>query len=143
MQFGPQPAVGELIQQQLQQQLGLVLGFQRHLGASIVNTRIFSRNRRNVHVLTPLQKYTEGNGHDLALTICDYVALPVAAQAYQLNAAIGDVPNQWIPRLHAYTHLYILRLVIFYNDDLGIEAGDNLDVRKEKVHSWLIDELWH
>jgi hypothetical protein len=66
LQFGLQPAVGESIQQQLQQvqqQLGLVLEFQRHLGASIANTRIFSRNRRNVHVLTPLQKYVSFSSH--------------------------------------------------------------------------------
>ena len=32
-----------------------------------------------------------------------------------------------------YTHATILRLVIFYNDDFGIVAGDPVEVRREKL----------
>ncbi|KAF8495119.1 hypothetical protein F5888DRAFT_1804981 [Russula emetica] len=66
-------------------------------------------------------KYTDGDGHDLALAICGHAALPAAAQMYQPNAAVGD-------------------LVIFYNDDLKIDAGDILEIRKHKVRTWMTHE---
>jgi len=56
-----------------------------------------------------------------------------------MNAAaaspVGAVPP-WHFNSNNYTHAAILRLVIFYNDDFGIVAGDLLDVRKEKLRSF-------
>jgi hypothetical protein len=75
----------------------------------------------------------------LALAICGHAALPAAAQNFQPNAAVGDVPNPWNPNIDAYQHLDILQLIIFYNDDFGIIAGDPITTRRSKVRTWLID----
>jgi hypothetical protein len=64
---------------------------------------------------------------------------PLAAQDFQPNAAVGDVPNPWNPQIDAYQHLDILRLVIFYNDDFGIVAGDPVHVRRQQVRTWLVE----
>jgi hypothetical protein len=77
----------------------------------------------------------------LALAICGRAALPAAAQNFEPNAAVGDVPNPWNPDLCSYQHLDILKLVIFYNDDFGIVAGDLLSVRIFKVRLWLLEKL--
>ena len=53
-----------------------------------------------------------------------------------MNAAaaspVGAVPP-WHFNSNSYTHAAILRLVIFYNDDFGIVAGDPVEVRREKL----------
>lgn len=85
---------------------------------------------------------TDGNGHHLALAICGHAALPAAAQNYQPNAAVGDVPNPWNPNLDTYQHLDILQLVIFYNDDFSIIAGDPIATRIYKVRTWLVEQEW-
>jgi hypothetical protein len=78
----------------------------------------------------------EGNGHDLALAICGQVALPDCHP----NAAIGDVPAPWNSNIEAYQLEDVFRLVIFYNDDFGINAGDHVSVRRRKVLAWLVEE---
>jgi hypothetical protein len=76
----------------------------------------------------------------LALAICGQAALPVAAQNFQPNAAAGEVPNPWNPDIDAYQLLDILKLVIFYNDDFGIIAGDPVARRRYKVRNWLLEQ---
>ena len=46
----------------------------------------------------------------MALAVCGYAALPPAAQDYQPNAAVGDVPNPWNPNVDAYQLMDVLRL---------------------------------
>jgi hypothetical protein len=75
----------------------------------------------------------------LALAICGHAAL--CAQDYQPNAAAGDVPNPWNPNVNAYQFMDILRLIIFYNDDFGINAGDLVDAMRQKVRNWLVEDF--
>jgi hypothetical protein len=49
-------------------------------------------------------------------------------------------PNPWNPNVDAYQLVDILQLVIFYNDDLGINAGDLVYVMRQKVRVWLVEE---
>jgi hypothetical protein len=63
--------------------------------------------------------------------------LPAAAENYQPNANVGDLPDDWTSNIDRYRLLDILHLVIFYNDDFGIDAGDPLDLRKGKLRDWL------
>jgi hypothetical protein len=76
----------------------------------------------------------------LALAICGDAALPAAAQSFQPNAAVGDVPNPWNPEYLSYELLDILKLVIFYNDDFGIVVGDPLSDGMVKVRNWLLEQ---
>jgi hypothetical protein len=76
----------------------------------------------------------------LALAICGGAALPPAARNFQPNAAVGDVPNPWNSFLESYRLLDIFKLVIFYNDDFGIVAGDPLHARIFKVRIWLLEQ---
>jgi hypothetical protein len=73
----------------------------------------------------------------LALTINNGDALPAATANYHPNAAIGDVPNEWIPDIDEYSLVDILRLIIFYNDGFGINANDTVNAKKRKVLEWL------
>lgn len=132
--------------QGVQQEL---INLRRHLArveatmeAMNANTYILSQNRRRADP-RPRQKYTEGNGHDLALAICgpSCAALPAAVQDFQPNAAIGDVPKPWNPLIEGYEDLDILKLVIFYNDSFGIVAGDSISDRRFKVRYWLSEGI--
>lgn len=76
----------------------------------------------------------------MALAICGQGVLPTAAQNYQPNAAVGDVPNPWDRMIDGYQPLDILHLVIFYNDDFGINAGDPDNVMRFKLHAWLLEK---
>ena len=82
-----------------------------------------------------------GDSPALAIAICGQAFLPPEAHQYHPQAAIGMVPIPpfWNPRPDTYTLLYILKLVIFYNDDFCIVAGDSLPTRKEKLRVWLTE----
>jgi hypothetical protein len=69
--------------------------------------------------------------------ICGRPVLPADVQDYHPNAAIGDVLDPWDGNIDTYTLQDILRLVIFYNDDLGIDSGDTAQVRRDKLVAWL------
>lgn len=144
LEFGLQPGIGVFVQQQFINFGQQLFNFGRGLAqmeARNANTCILSHNRRYISdPLRPLQKYTDGDGHNLALTICGQAALPAAAQNFQPNAAVGDIPNPWNPNIDAYQHLDILQLVIFYNDDFGIIAGDPVATRRYKVRTWLVEQ---
>ncbi|KAF8495121.1 hypothetical protein F5888DRAFT_1804983 [Russula emetica] len=107
LDLGVQPGIGVFVQQQF-------LDFDRRLArieAMFVNE----------YPDTVAESTTHGDGHDLALAICgdSDAALPAAVQDYQPNAAVGDVPGQWDPNIEGYELVDILRLVIFYNEDIG------------------------
>ena len=36
----------------------------------------------------------------------------------------------------------ILHLVIYYNDDFGIDPGDHFPARKMIVYHWLLEMIW-
>jgi hypothetical protein len=84
---------------------------------------------------------TGGDGHARALAICGQLVLPQNLQAYQPQAETGSTPPNWNPQVIAYRDSDILRLVIFYNDDFGIVAGDTLATMREKIVSWLVEYL--
>jgi hypothetical protein len=75
----------------------------------------------------------------LAVAIHPREVLPLAAQNYHPNGAIGDVPNPWNANINAYQLVDILRLVIFYNDNLGINVQDLISDRRQKVREWLAE----
>lgn len=76
----------------------------------------------------------------MALAIHGHAGLPDAALEYQPRAAIGVVPDDWNPLIDVYQDVDILKLIIYYNDGIGIVVGDSLDVRKQKVRNWLVGE---
>jgi hypothetical protein len=76
----------------------------------------------------------------LAAGIHAHGALPPAAQNYHPNGAIGDIPDLWDANVHAYQLIDILKIVIFYNDDLGINVQDLISDRRRKVFEWLAEE---
>ena len=78
----------------------------------------------------------------LALAIYGHeAALSVDAQNFHPNAAIGDVPQGWDGHIGAYQQIHILRLVIFYNDNFGIVVNDDMPTRREKVKTWLEEQV--
>jgi hypothetical protein len=78
----------------------------------------------------------------LALAIWGQGAsLPADAQNFHPNAVIGDVPQGWDGHIAAFQHIHILRLVIFYNDDFGIVMNDKIPSRREKLRTWLLEQV--
>jgi len=71
----------------------------------------------------------------LALTICGHAALPPALKITNQMWLSVTCPNPWNPNVDAYQLVDILQLVIFYNDDLGINAGDLVYVMRQKKRS--------
>ncbi|KAH9992625.1 hypothetical protein BJV77DRAFT_1001921 [Russula vinacea] len=47
----------------------------------------------------------------------------------------------WDGHIAAYQHIHILRLVIFYNDDFGIVMNDKIPSRREKLRTWLLEQV--
>jgi hypothetical protein len=77
----------------------------------------------------------------LAHAIYGNPALPAAAQFFEPNAGIGDVPDEFNPNIDEYQDADILRLVIFYNDDFGIALADTVAIRRLKLRTWLLDQV--
>jgi hypothetical protein len=65
---------------------------------------------------------------------------PLPLKITNQNAAVGDVHHPWNPNIDAYQLADILQLVIFYNNNLGIDADDPIDVRRLKVRAWLVED---
>jgi hypothetical protein len=82
----------------------------------------------------------DGEGRELALVIHTTAFLPPEVQHYQPNARVGDVPLRWVSDIGTYTHAQILKLVVFYKDDFGINEGDLINVRRNKLRNWLTGE---
>ena len=51
-------------------------------------------------------------------------------------ARIGSTPPWFNAKIDQYEHLDCL-IIIFYNEDMGIVAGNDLPERKEAVRMWL------
>ena len=54
---------------------------------------------------------------------------------YQPNGAVGTISLNFNPNVDNYTHLDILKLIIFYNYSFGIAADDVLHERKVKMRN--------
>ena len=51
---------------------------------------------------------------------------------------VGTVPAPFNDLPSTYTHANILNLVVFYNDDFDIQAGDSITTRQDKLRLWLM-----
>ena len=54
---------------------------------------------------------------------------------------IGSVPNPFNATLEVYSHADILQMVVFYDDNFGIDPVDGLPERLIKFRQFLM-ELW-
>ena len=52
------------------------------------------------------------------------------AQVEAVPAPFNNMPS-------AYTHIDILNLVVFYNEDFDIQAEDGILTRQDKLRLWL------
>jgi hypothetical protein len=128
------------------------------------NTRIISRNtrRQSPLPLIPLQKSVSdtfltfvvfnniifqnpGYGRDTALPLIGVLS-PANRQTFHNNYPengnahpIGSVPNPFNATLEFYTHADILQMVVFYNDNFGIDPGDGLPERLIKFRQFLTE----
>jgi hypothetical protein len=80
----------------------------------------------------------DGDGHALAIQIRGQ-QLPQDLQAYQPQAAINTIPPNWNHHVIGLRTNDIYRLMIFYNVDFDIVAGDSLTEKREKVLLWLTE----
>jgi hypothetical protein len=110
------------------------------LTAASQNVIIRSMNKFEGPALNPLWKEIAGSGDALvALIAPNQVAPPpqlaqipaVGDQTGRLGAG-GIFPDD-LDILLNLTHIQVLNLVQFYNDDLGILLGDNILVRRRKL----------
>ncbi|KAG1826877.1 uncharacterized protein BJ212DRAFT_1474090 [Suillus subaureus] len=104
--------------------------------AMITNIRLANQNNmvpRDRDEYTPLQKTASGHGRSLAIQASrpEHVDLITPVAAIQV-AEVGTCPPLWSPVVDDYTMRNILHLIIFYNDDFGIQPADDIDDRKSK-----------
>jgi hypothetical protein len=83
-----------------------------------------------------------GYGKNVALALMD----PIGRQAFNAQfpangpaAAIGDTPPQFNPRVEAYRHMDILKMIVFYNQNFDIQAQDDLPERVNKFRRFLAE----
>ena len=88
---------------------------------------------------------TEGYGRGLAeqlvVTLDPQVHAGLNAMASVIGAAavVGSTPPNFNPLLESYHHLDILRMVVFYNEDFGIQPQDSLFTRNGKFCQFLTE----
>ncbi|ESK83661.1 kid repeat protein [Moniliophthora roreri MCA 2997] len=109
----------------------------------IINVKFDNIRKRQInardHVLGfyshMMGKTIPGSGHVLADNARQCAGNPHAA----LNPApnVGDVHPLNPRNVGSLTHVDIINLIIFYNEDFGIVPGDDLESRREKVRAWL------
>ncbi|KAG6827734.1 hypothetical protein H0H92_010612 [Tricholoma furcatifolium] len=110
------------------------------LQAESYNTRVIARNGRTVvDSCMPLKKTIPGQDRDLARAV-DRISrepgrgrLRVPAQA----PAVGALPQNFNENIGEYSMRDIAKMVLFYNDNFGIEAGDNEADARLKFHRFL------
>ncbi|KAK0438554.1 hypothetical protein EV421DRAFT_950689 [Armillaria borealis] len=90
----------------------------------------------------PLKKMTSGSGYNLALEVCtrdvqvNKDKLPKMPDSDPPN--VGSLPS-FNGQIGTYSHLEILKMIIFYNDNFGITWSDSLPERIDKFRSFLSD----
>jgi hypothetical protein len=52
-------------------------------------------------------------------------------------ATIGSTPLFFSSTIENYQHLDCLKLIYFYNEDMGIVAGSGLAEHKQAIRNWL------
>ena len=50
---------------------------------------------------------------------------------------IGSIPPLFDPSIETYQHLEFLKLILFYNEDMGIVAGSGVHHHKKAVLNWM------
>lgn len=76
----------------------------------------------------------EGSGYNLALTI----RTPgVVVQDLAVVPAIGDLPLNFHTAPKSYSHLQIIDMVVFYNENFGIVLADGIRPRADKFQLFL------
>jgi len=86
------------------------------------------------------QKEVAGSGEDLVAALYGARNPLVAQDIQELGAAaLGSVPDpNHTPNLHgSSTHREIARMMLFYNEDFGITATDQIDIRRSRLAFWL------
>jgi hypothetical protein len=127
------------------------------IAAHIENILIIAANKRTTHIPTqyrPLQKVV--SFHNLSIHAMVLMHIPknpgdgfalaqqilppnVEMPAPVASAPIGAVPPLFNPNPSTYTHLDIINMVIFYNDNFGILAAYDCVTRQDLVRRWLTE----
>jgi hypothetical protein len=55
-----------------------------------------------------------------------------------VGANIGSIPPLFEPGIEYYQHIDVLKLILFYNEDMGIVAESGVHDRRKAVLSWLM-----
>ncbi|KAK0244651.1 hypothetical protein EDD85DRAFT_207048 [Armillaria nabsnona] len=93
----------------------------------------------------PLKKVTSGSGCHLALAVrpteVSVESLSEMNKQLEPPLNVGSLPrqNSFKGQIGTYSHLEILKMIIFYNDNFGITHFDLLPVRIDKFRSFLSD----
>jgi hypothetical protein len=97
----------------------------------------------NITLSSSLQ--VPGYGRDTVLPLTNVLG-PAARQNFLNNNPengnahpVGSVPNPFNATLESYTHAEILQMVVFYNDDFGIDPLDGLPERLMKFRQFLTE----
>ncbi|EDR01655.1 uncharacterized protein LACBIDRAFT_333060 [Laccaria bicolor S238N-H82] len=96
-------------------------------------------------VLSPVQKTVAGSGIQLARALAPDHASCNAINQFATNhpefagANIGSTPPLFDPNIDSYQHLEFLKLILFYNEDIGIVAGNGVSDRRKAMRNWLIE----
>ncbi|KAJ3504920.1 hypothetical protein NLJ89_g7688 [Agrocybe chaxingu] len=108
------------------------------LDAKVENGRILHRNSWKCanETLEFLQKVVPGSGYDKACAVASAEHQPMDINP---PAEVGVTPEPINRLLEGYTYGDILQLIVFYNDDFGIQAGDNLSEQRHKVCVFLTE----
>ena len=83
-----------------------------------------------------------GYGRDKALPLTNVLDAAGRHAQFPPNgvaSATGSIPPQFDPRVEAYGHLDILKMIVFYDDNFGIVAQDDLVERMLKFRAFLAD----
>lgn len=91
-----------------------------------------------------LYRQVAGSGLPLARALAPDHASRNAIEQFAANnpeftgAHIGSIPPLPDPSIDNYQHLEFLKLILFYNEDLGIVAGNGVPDRRKAMRKWLI-----
>ncbi|CAA7257416.1 unnamed protein product [Cyclocybe aegerita] len=111
--------------------------------AETVNAQIRTRNRLVApDVLDMVQKSVPGPGLDLVQAVWNVIDPAAQGQLLQYfnNHPVGPIgsrPPGVAGNIDTLTHQTILKIIFYYNENLGIAAGDGLPERKVAVRRFL------
>jgi hypothetical protein len=78
-----------------------------------------------------------GDGWGFVVDIFGLEGIPAGAQGYHPQGDVGDAYHPWNPNIEGLQRQEIARLIIFYNDSFGINAGDSVVGMRQKIRAWL------